>query len=224
MMALVTAVAYCLVGIAVAAVLARGEARGAGGLARAGLHAFLWPLFLPVLMPATAAPTGTEGARIDAAEATLHDALQRLGRELGDPLPLENARVRALGTALRAASRRLAELDAVLASPGHDAEGLKHELAALEARADSQSLAEILRERLAHLSRLEALRAQARADLERALARAGELATRLTLLRYEGSSAHAAGRARELTDTIDELCHTLEEVRLHLPERECSRP
>jgi chromosome segregation ATPase len=213
MLALVTVVAYCLAGIAVATVLSRSEARGAGGLARAGLHAFLWPLFLPVLMPAPPASAGAEGSRIDAAEATLHEALQRLGRELGDPLALETARVRALGTALRTASRRLAELDAVLSAPEHDVAGLARELASLEARADSKPVADILRERLAHLSRLEALRAQARADLERALARAGELATRLTLLRYEGSNAHAAGRARELTDTIDELCRTLDEVR-----------
>jgi chromosome segregation ATPase len=213
MLALVTVVAYCLAGVAVATVLARGEARGTGGLARAGLHAFLWPLFLPVLLPAPAATAGAEGSRIDAAEATLHDALQRLGRELGDPLAMETARVRALGTALRAAARRLAELDSVLSSPDHDVQALARELASLEARADAKPVADILRERLAHLSRLEGLRSQARADLERALARAGELATRLTLLRYEGSSAHAAGRARELTDTIDELCHTLDEVR-----------
>jgi chromosome segregation ATPase len=213
MVALFTVVAYCLAGIAVAMVLARGEPRGAASLARGGLHACLWPLFLPVLLPAAAAPSGAEHSRIEAAEATLHDALQRLGRELGDPLALETARVRSLGAALRAASRRLAELDAVLSAPDHDVEGLARELASLEARADSKPVADILRERLAHLSRLEALRAQARADLERALARAGELATRLTLLRYEGATAHAAGRARELTDTIDELCRTLEEVR-----------
>lgn len=214
MVALVTVVTYCLAGIAVAAVLGRGEARGAMGFARAGLHACLWPLFLPVLLPSPSAPTGTpENARIDAAEATLHEALQRLGRELGDSLTLETARVRSLGTALRSAARRLAELDAVLSAPDHDREKLSRELAALEARPDSKSVADILRERLAHLSRLEALRTQARTDLERALARAGELATRLTLLRYEGATAHAAGRARELTDTIDELCRTLEAVR-----------
>lgn len=214
MVALVTAVSYCLVGIAVAAVLGRGEARGAMGLARVSLHACLWPLFLPVLLPGPAAPTGTaENARIDAAEATLHDALQRLGRELGDSLALETARVRSLGTALRSAARRLSELESVLSTPDHDREKLSRELAALEVRSDSKPVADILRERLAHLSRLEALRTQARTDLERALARAGELATRLTLLRYEGATAQAAGRARELTDTIDELCRTLEAVR-----------
>jgi hypothetical protein len=213
MVALVTVFAYSLVGIAMAAVLGRGDSRGAASLARASLHACLWPLFLPVLLPTTSTPPGTESSRIDAAEATLHDALQRLGRELGDPLTLETARVRSLGTALRAAARRLAELDAVLSTPDHDVEALARELAALDARQDAKPVADILRERLAHLSRLEALRAQARADLERALARAGELATRLTLLRYEGATAHAAGRARELTDTIDELCHTLEAVR-----------
>jgi chromosome segregation ATPase len=213
MVALVTVVTYCLAGIAVAVVLGRGEARGAMSLARLGLHACLWPLFLPILLPTASAPAGTEGSRIDAAEATLHDALQRLGRELGDSLALETTRVRSLGAALRSAARRLAELEAVLSSPDHDAEKLARELAALEARQDSKPVADILRERLAHLSRLEALRAQARVDLERALARAGELATRLTLLRYEGATAHAAGRARELTDTIDELCRTLEAVR-----------
>lgn len=213
MVALVTVVAYCLAGVAVAAVLGRDEPRGAMSLARASLHACFWPLFLPVLLPTSSAPTSTESSRIDAAEATLNDALQRLGRELGDPLSLEATRVRSLGAALRAASRRLAELEAVLSSPDHDVAGLARELAALDERQDSKPVADILRERLAHLSRLEALRAQARADLERALARAGELATRLTLLRYEGATAHAAGRARELTDTIDELCHTLEAVR-----------
>jgi chromosome segregation ATPase len=213
MVALVTVFAYCLAGIAVAAVLGRGETRGAMGLARLSLHACLWPLFLPVLLPASSESTGTEGSRIDAAEATLHDALQRLGRELGDSLTLETARVRSLGAALRSAARRLAELEAVLSAPDHDRERLTCELAALEARPDSKPVADILRERLTHLSRLEALRAQARGDLERALARAGELATRLTLLRYEGATAQAAGRARELTDTIDELCHTLEAVR-----------
>jgi chromosome segregation ATPase len=213
MVALVTAVAYGLVGLAVAAALGRGEARGALGLARAGLHACLWPLFLPVLLPGPSAPAGTASSRIEAAEATLQDALQRLGRELGDPLSLEGARVRSLGTALRVASRRLAELDAVLSSQENDVEALAKELAALDARQDSKPVADILRERLAHLSRLEALRTQARVDLERALARASELATRLTLLRYEGATAHAAGRARELTDTIDELCRTLEAVR-----------
>jgi chromosome segregation ATPase len=213
MVALVTVFAYCLAGIAVAAVLGRGETRGAMGLARLSLHACLWPLFLPVLLPASSESTGTEGSRIDAAEATLHDALQRLGRELGDSLTLETARVRSLGAALRSAARRLAELEAVLSAPDHDRERLTCELAALEARPDSKPVADILRERLTHLSRLEALRAQARGDLERALARAGELATRLTLLRYEGATAQAAGRARELTDTIDELCRTLEAVR-----------
>jgi chromosome segregation ATPase len=213
MVALITVVTYCLTGIAVAAVLGRGEVRGAMGLARLGLHACLWPLFLPVLLPTSSVPTGTEGSRIDAAEATLHDALQRLGRELGDSLTLETARVRSLGTALRSAARRLAELEAVLSVPEHDREKLSRDLAALESRPDAKPVADILRERLAHLSRLEALRTQARGDLERALARAGELATRLTLLRYEGATAQAAGRARELTDTIDELCRTLEAVR-----------
>jgi chromosome segregation ATPase len=213
MVALITVLAYGLVGVAVAMVLERGETRGAASLARASLHACLWPLFLPVLLPTPTTAPGTESSRIDTAESTLHDALQRLGRELGDPLTLETARVRSLGTALRAAARRLAELEAVLASPDHDVEALARELAALDTRQDSKPVADILRERLAHLSRLETLRAQARADLERALARAGELATRLTLLRYEGATAQAAGRARELTDTIAELCHTLEAVR-----------
>ncbi|ADO68201.1 hypothetical protein [Stigmatella aurantiaca] len=214
MVALVTLVAYGLAGIAVATLLGRTGRQGPLRFARLGLHACLWPLFLPVLLPGAASTSpSTEGARIETAETTLHDALQRLGRELGDPLSLETHRVRVLGTTLRAAAQRLAELETVLSLPAHDVNALVRELAALEAHADSKPVADILRERLAHLSRLEALRTQARADLERALARSGELATRLTLLRYEGATAHAATRARELTDTIDELCRTLEEVR-----------
>lgn len=220
-MALATLIAYLVVGVLFATLL---QARtGAVRVDRAGVATFLlrmtlWPLFVPLALPAATRPVaGAEewAARIERAERGLDAAIQALGRELDDPLAIESARVRSLGAAMRQAAARLAEIESAFAAPGHDERELEEQLARQRESQDGAEVADILEQRLAHVRRLRALRDQARADLERALARADELAMRLTLLRYEdpGRLGLTSRSAREATEAIEELCRTLGEVR-----------
>lgn len=219
-MALWTLLSWCAVGGGVAAVLMkrdRGSTRWSA-VARVPLHVLLWPLFLPTLLPDSPAQSGALRSawneRIEAAEATLGEALGALARDLDDPLSLEWARVTSLGRALRTAAARLTEIDAALALPMNDGRSIREEILAASASADGAVVAEVLQRRLDHVERLEAIARQARVDLERALAEATALASRLTLLRYEdGRAGAAAGRARELTNTVDDLCRVLAEAR-----------
>ena len=213
-------VAWCVAGLVVAALLARKgrNVTPLGRVVRPLLHLVLWPLFLPTLLPEEVTPPMrhcTEwDERIQRAEAMLGDALKALGGDLGDPLALELARVAALGRSMRNAAARIHDIEAALGLPVHDLAVLRRELERAEANPDEESVAEVFRRRLEHVERLEAIRRTARVDLERALAEAGALASRLTLLRYEhGQTGSAAHRARELTDTVDELCRVLAEAR-----------
>ncbi|MGC4121644.1 MAG: hypothetical protein QM765_45110 [Myxococcales bacterium] len=98
--------------------------------------------------------------------------------------------------------------------PEHDLARLVAEHDRLVASHDGSAVAEILAQRIEHVRKLQALRQQTQAELDRALARAGELATRLTLLRYDaGAHSGAAATAQQLASSIDELCAVLVEVR-----------
>jgi len=211
-MALATLVVYLVVGLVLAAILAVREGRPTA--ASPGvflLRAALWPVFVPLLAPEAPPPAAGDEARIQAAEAKLSEALRALGGLLGDGLSLEMRRVEALGRAMRTATARKRELDGLLSSPEHDLARLTAELERLQ----GSPVAEILAQRLEHVRRLTALRAQTDAELERALARAGELATRLTLLRYDnGSVPGAAATAQQLASSIDELCAVLGELKV----------
>ncbi len=190
-------------------------------LLRLPLHLLLWPLFVPLLLPQEArAEEGALGpgewdGSICRAEEGLRQALDGLSRQVEDPLSLERARVAALGRALRGAAARVAELDRVLSTPDFDPSALREELASRRTADDAQPVVDVLERRLAHVERLAHLQRQARVDLERALGEAAALASRLTLLRYEGpaGAATAAGSARELTQTVEELCRVLTEAR-----------
>jgi hypothetical protein len=209
---------WLLAGVVVWIALARGErVSRAALLARAPLHVLFWPIFAPLLVPSPAvAPASVVATpwdeRIAEAEAALAQALSALSARLEDPLSLEHARVRVLSGALRAAAARAVELSEVLRRPENDSEVVQRELAHAPPHG---SLADVLRSRLANVEQLASLHRHAEADLERALAEASALATRLTLLRYEtpGDGTAAAVRARELTDTVDELCRVLAEAR-----------
>jgi hypothetical protein len=219
--AFATLVAYLVAGFAVAFLIAV-RARGTAAIRVAELvpHTLLWPLFVPLLLPVAPPRPQTQigsayAERIEQSERSLEEALGLLGRELKEPLALERARVGALGRAMRSAAARLEELDGLVKSPGNDQVALQTDLARLQADPEAAALADIVAQRLSHVSRLGALRRQAQSDLEKAIARAGELATRLILLSYEDPSRTglAAAKARELTDSIGELCAVLTEVR-----------
>jgi hypothetical protein len=210
--AIATLVLYLAAGLLVAFALARKAPATVPAFA---LRAILWPVFVPLFAPEAPPPSapGDEG-RIRAAEASLADSLRALGGVLGDGLTLEMRRVEALGKALRSAAARKVELDGLLAMPEHDLAKLVAEHERLVAAHDGSAVAEILAQRIEHVRRLQALRNQTQAEFDRAVARAGELATRLTLLRYDtGAGSGAAVTAQQLASSIDELCSVLGEVR-----------
>ena len=216
-MAVASLVVWLLAGAVVAVALARRERVSPAALvARAPMYVLLWPLFVPLLVSSTSTsrlvPETPWDGRIADAERALAEALAALSARLDDPLSLEHARVAALCGALRAAAARAVELSEVLRRPENDARRARRELD--DAPRDA-SLEEVFRRRLANVERLTAMHRQAQADLERALAEASALATRLTLLRYEspGDGTTAVARARELTDSVDDLCHVLADAR-----------
>ena len=219
-MALSMMLVWLCLGAAVAGLLARRAPPHGAALLRVPVQLLLWPLFVPLLLPREARqPSGPAGGEWDAAirraEAGIGDALDALSRQVEDPLSLERARVASLGHAMRSAAARLSDLDRVLASPGYDVCALRSEVEARRAADGAGPVVEVLQRRLEHVERLAQLRRQARLDLERALEEAAALASRLTLLRYEGSphAGDAAGSARELTLTVEELCRVLNEAR-----------
>jgi len=214
-MALATLVFYLAVGAVIAAILAvRDRRRTPAAVASFAMRLVLWPVFVPLLSPERSPqPGGRDEDRIRTAEGTLAEALRALGNVLGDGLGLEMRRVEALGKAMRLAARRMEDLNRLLAAPEHDLGKLQAELERHRANQDGSPVAEIVEQRIAHVRRIEGLRSQTKAELERALARAGELATRLALLRYDTGAVPTAATAQQLASSIDELCAVLSEVR-----------
>jgi len=210
-----TAAVYLVLGILAAALLAR-RVPSTNLVAAAGAFAvrtLLWPVFLPLFSEAPSSPRDAE-PRIKAAEAELSEALRALAGVLGDGLGLEMRRVDAMGKAMRSAAARKVELERLLSQPENDVRRLQSELESQRASGDRSAVAEILEQRIEHLRRLETLRAHTQAELDRAIARASELATRLTLLRYDATAGSgAAATAQQLTQSIDELCEMLKEMR-----------
>jgi hypothetical protein len=216
-MALFTLIVYGGLGLGLAVLLHRRIPRSGLEIPTFVVRLLLWPVFLPLLLPQPEPPAkkmDADEARIRAAETALAEALRSLGTPLGEGLSLEMRRVESLGRALRGALARKNELDGLLNSPGYQEHALEAELERTKRNADGAAVSEIMAQRLAHVRKLQALRTQTQAELERALARAGELATRLTLLRYDHPPEQsAAATAQQLTHSIDELCSLLTEVR-----------
>lgn len=208
--------AYLLAGVVVAALLwARVPGRLRDRDRPTVWHVLGWPFFVAVLVASLqAAPTPfrRERERIEEVERRLLKAAQALARQLGQPLGLERARIRALAAAMQASANRSEALRRALLQPGFDEAALALERALLLPA--SSPLLPALDARLESVRGVHALWRQARADLELSLARAAELEARLTLLRFEaaGPAVAAAQRAREAAQAVDELAGLLEEL------------
>lgn len=203
-----------------------GGALGTGARwVRGSIHLLFWPLFAPLTGASQTPPSERAAAvpgalaaawegRIREAERQMREALGALGSGEGEALSVVGARVDSLGTALRRTASRLGELEGYLAQPAQSSAALESELAALSARPGSAVRLKAVRERLDHLVKLASLRERLREELEAALASAAELATRLSLLRYEGRTASdgTLGNLSGLLGAIDELCSALGEV------------
>ncbi|MGC4120917.1 MAG: hypothetical protein QM765_41340 [Myxococcales bacterium] len=169
---------YLLTGAVVAALLwRRVSGRFHEHLGPSAWHLVAWPFFVPALMAALTGP-GARGPAEDPVfevERRLVGATEALARQLGLPLTLECAQVRALAAAMRASARRVETLQRVLLQPEFDGDALAAELERMRSGAAPivVPLIPVMDARLSHVRQAHTLWQQARADLDLALARAG---------------------------------------------------
>lgn len=195
----VVAYGYVGVGVIVATVLACVRHLRA---VDAILAVTLWPVYAPFLL------VGAHGERT-AQETELVAALTRAAvSPLAVALP-DAESVRVLGTRLRDATARLAELDAVLARPDFDvprAEARVHELAARGAT-HAAATAQL---RVKTLGQLHAMRARFRGELDEIHELVAQLVAQAELVRLDPTAAHGNELVRELVARLEGLDELLE--------------
>jgi division protein CdvB (Snf7/Vps24/ESCRT-III family) len=214
-----TALLYALVGLAVAVALLLRERRAP--LLRRALLVLLavpfWPLLAPFLLgaPAAAPPDGPragEDARIRKVQDEVLRALSHLDGLAEEVLAPEVARVRDLTSAMAAMSRRIAEMDALLASPElaqQPAEALLRELAA-RGVSEGDGRSQSVRARLRNIERLKGLRERTRADLERIVLKLEEMASQLHVLKFAGRpDAELLRAVKEIADGVESIADGL---------------
>jgi hypothetical protein len=189
-------VLYGVVGVACAiAVLRRAPAVGSRALTSAVATVFVWPLWAPFALGATAAAArrpGPDSASVGRIERALADAVAAVA---GTPMsevfsPKVAARIAAEVARVAA---RLEELSALTAQAAFDAGTSAQHLKDLEARGAPERT--VVTARLQHesLTRLQQLRGADAQALEELAELLEALRTQLLLARYSGSSADGAG-------------------------------
>ncbi|HYI01317.1 hypothetical protein [Hyalangium sp.] len=204
-----TCILYLLLGgvVAVALVL---RAEGKGRSARivtfvAGV--FFWPVFAPFLLsPARAADRVTPPARV--ARDRLVGALGQVEGLAADVLRPEVARLRGLVDAVGKMEARVAEMDALLATPEFDRAAASGQLEALARRGlpPEDARVQSVQARLRNMERLVAMRERTAADLERVVLQLEEMGSRLQLLKFAGRPD------AELVELLQSVASSVEEV------------
>jgi hypothetical protein len=190
---------YALAGGACVAAAARRGRAGADAL----LLLVLWPLYAPFVLMAPL----EEGGREDA----LLRALRRVsGTPLARLLP-DRAAVRALGQSVRAAARRLAEIEGLLARPEMQEETALAELRAAEDPPGSLETRTTLVVRLQNIRHLEMLRERFSRRLREVDALLDQLLTQVEVLRLGGSDAPGETVVGELLARVEALGEMLED-------------
>ncbi|MDY7229691.1 hypothetical protein [Hyalangium rubrum] len=203
-----TCILYLLLGgvIAVALVL-RAEGRGRGARVVtfvAGL--FFWPVFAPFLLsPIKDAPTSQPA---QAAQARLRAALGQVEGLAADVLRPEVARLRGLVDAVGKMEARVAEMDALLATPEFNRTAASAQLEALSQRGllPEDPRVQSVHARLRNMERLGAMRERTAADLERVVLQLEEMGSRLQLLKFAGRPD------AELVELLQSVASSVEEV------------
>jgi hypothetical protein len=209
-----TCILYLLLGgvVAVALVL---RAEGKSGGARvvtfvAGV--FFWPVFAPFLLSparsaaAAAGAAGTPPAR--AAQERLRAALGQVEGLAADVLRPEVARLRGLVDAMGKMEARVAEMDALLATPEFNRAAAQEQLEALSRRGlgPEDGRVQSVQARLRNMERLGAMRERTAADLERVVLQLEEMGSRLQLLKFAGRPD------AELVELLQSVATSVEEV------------
>ena len=204
-----TCILYLLLGgvVAVALVLrAEGKGRGARAVTFvAGV--FFWPVFAPFLLSSShPAARGTPPAR--AAQSRLLAALGQVEGLAADVLRPEVARLRGLVDAVGKMEARVAEMDALLATPEFDRSAASGQLEALARRGlpPEDARVQSVQARLRNMERLVAMRERTAADLERVVLQLEEMGSRLQLLKFAGRPD------AELVELLQSVASSVEEV------------
>jgi len=208
-----TCILYLLLGTVVAVALVL-RAEGKGGGARvvtfvAGV--FFWPLYAPFLLsPARPSPTGAAGVAqpARAAQERLRAALRQVEGLAADVLRPEVARLRGLVDAMGKMEARVAEMDALLATPEFNRALASEQLEALSRRGlgPEDARMQSVQARLRNMERLAAMRERTAADLERVVLQLEEMGSRLQLLKFAGRPD------AELVELLQSVAASVEEV------------
>ena len=191
-----TALVYALIGIAVGVALAMREQRKLLYFF-AGL--FFWPVFAPFLLASSTA------AKPPAQDRVLR-ALQSLDGLAEEAVAPEMARLRGFAGAMEGMSRRIAEMDELLAGPEMSETAARSLLQELGGRGvpEADPRQESVRARLRNIERLRAMRDRTRADLERLLFKLEEMSTHLHLLKFAGRPETEVIRAiKEVAESVE---------------------
>jgi hypothetical protein len=212
-----TCVIYFLLGgvVAVALVL-RAEGKGPGARASTFVAGFFfWPVFAPFLLAPSRPPDSRGTARAHTAKARLLSALERVEGLAADVLRPEVVRLRALVEAVGRMETRVAEMDALLATPEFDRSAAAEQLEALARRglAPEDSRVQSVQARLRNVERLGAMRERTAADLERVVLQLEEMGARLQLLRFAGRpDAELVGLLQSVASSVEEVTEGLLEA------------
>ncbi|MFW5967710.1 MAG: hypothetical protein ACOCV2_09345 [Persicimonas sp.] len=215
-----TTIIYGIIGAVVAAAMQMTGDEDKTALAQASSFAarlVCWPFFAPLLLSSDAPPPADAAAdarpvhdatapRIDRAERHLIDALESLDGVAGELIEPQRVRVERLCKALRAMRARLDEMENLLASAEFDEERAEQTLRRLDEQggAGSEERARSVEARLRNIRRLEKMRADLRADFERAILKAEEISSQLRLLRF------ADQPQREAAELVDDIAATVD--------------
>lgn len=208
-----TCILYLLLGTVVAVALVL-RAEGKGGGARvvtfvAGV--IFWPLYAPFLLsPARPSGTGTGAVAqpVRAAQERLRAALRQVEGLAAEVLRPEVARLRGLVDAMGKMEARVAEMDALLATPEFNRALASEQLEALSRRGLGPEDARVqsVQARLRNMERLVAMRERTAADLERVVLQLEEMGSRLQLLKFAGRPD------AELVELLQSVAASVEEV------------
>ncbi|WP_224246387.1 hypothetical protein [Hyalangium gracile] len=204
-----TCILYLLLGgvVAVALVL-RAEGKGAGvRVVTFVAGVFFWPVFAPFLLaPARPAAPVAQPAR--AAQSRLLAAVGQVEGLAADVLRPEVARLRGLVEAVGKMEARVAEMDALLATPEFDRAAASRQLEALSRRGlpPEDARVQSVQARLKNMERLGAMRERTSADLERVVLQLEEMGSRLQLLKFAGRPD------AELVELLQSVASSVEEV------------
>jgi len=214
-----TAIFYLLLGCAVAVAVylrGRGEPDVVVGLRTAAACLF-WPLFVPMLLSASAreseqgtepkdnqsAPKDSLALAISQVEGELDAALEGLDGWAEDVLNSEQHRLEELRAAWKAQADRIRQIDELLVEPAARTDSLA------EVAADVASARQSEQTRKDNIRQLSLLRSRMHADLVGTLAWVRELVTMIHLAKFSGAPA---ARAEELVAQIAAAVQGLSEV------------